>query len=205
MLKFFLELFGSIPNYVGVAILIYLVHLIFAFVPALILAICKVEYGLKKRLWFFLYSVSLNLLFVGAIIVLNQSAGVCVMVFAITLLIDIPILIIRKRQPKPVQTPKELIRLIDKEIYMEEKTVDRLHTIPVKEEVSKDLGLNFTHVKSVISKLEYYPLTPSDKKQVRELESAVYTAENLGFTTEIKEKINDGLGGLLKIMSKYGV
>ena len=65
--------------------------------------------------------------------------------------------------------------------------------------------LDFTHVKNVMEKMEYYKLSPTDKKQIKDLESAVYCAENGVFNQEIKNRINDGLGALLKIMAKHGV
>jgi hypothetical protein len=53
--------------------------------------------------------------------------------------------------------------------------------------------------------LDYYGLNQSDKRQVKELETAIFEAENYQMTNELKCRINDGLGALLKIMSKYGI
>ena len=52
--------------------------------------------------------------------------------------------------------------------------------------------------------MEYYNLTPNDKRQVKDLECAINQGE-VQLTPSLKEKINDGLGALLKIMSKYGI
>ena len=73
-----------------------------------------------------------------------------------------------------------------------------------KENKAQD-DLDFSHVKSVLSRLEYYSLTPADKRLMKELESSLLTAERQEITPKLKEKINDGLGALLKIMSKYGI
>ncbi len=65
--------------------------------------------------------------------------------------------------------------------------------------------LNFSHVKNIIERLNYFSLNQADKKQVHDLEVYIAEAENQGFDNQLKTKINDSLGGLLKIMSKYGV
>ena len=75
----------------------------------------------------------------------------------------------------------------------------------VEKDKRQTIDLDFSHVKNVLLKLNYYPLTPNDRKQVKDLEYALITAENGDLNYELKEKINDGLGVLLKIMSKYGV
>ena len=76
----------------------------------------------------------------------------------------------------------------------------------VSKNPEKSDGLNFSHVKSVLDRLEYFDLSPADKKNIESLKSAMYVAERQGFTDDnTKEKINDGLSGLLKIMSRYGV
>lgn len=64
---------------------------------------------------------------------------------------------------------------------------------------------DFSHVKHVISRLDDFGLSATDKKQVRELQTAIARAENGENVPEVKRCVNDGLGALLKIMSKYGV
>lgn len=64
--------------------------------------------------------------------------------------------------------------------------------------------VDFSHVKNVIDRLSYFNLTSNDRRQVKELELNLIDAETNGYTIEVKEKINSGLGSLLKIMSKYG-
>lgn len=77
--------------------------------------------------------------------------------------------------------------------------------IKEKKRSPADFQLDFAHVRNVISRLSYYGLTQNDKRQVAELEFALSEAEKGEFTPEIKSRINDGLGALLKILSKYGV
>ena len=81
------------------------------------------------------------------------------------------------------------------------KCVEQVDDIKKKQNVEID----FSHVKNVMENMEYYKLSPTDKKQLKDLETAVYSAENGFFNQEIKNRINDGLGALLKIMAKHGV
>lgn len=65
--------------------------------------------------------------------------------------------------------------------------------------------IDFSHVKNVINRLEYFPLSQTEKKQVCQLENLIIQYENQEITKDAKSKINDGLGALLKIMAKHGV
>ena len=73
---------------------------------------------------------------------------------------------------------------------------------PARTKKNKDL--DFSHVKSVIKRLSAMDLTPADRREIKELELAVFSAEKGGEYPLLKEKINDGLGFLLKLMAKYG-
>lgn len=65
--------------------------------------------------------------------------------------------------------------------------------------------IDFTHIKSILARLEYYPLKEQDKKSAKELEKAILDAEENGLDKILKQSINEGLGALLKIMAKYAV
>ena len=62
-----------------------------------------------------------------------------------------------------------------------------------------------SHVKNILKRLDYFDLSQADRRQVRELETAIFQAERRFDDDDAKEKLNDGLGALLKIMAKYGV
>jgi hypothetical protein len=124
----------------------------------------------------------------------------------------IPVFAIRVKVFKITEKQKSLVKFIDQEIKFatdNQATPDIQTTFntekPQKEKTASDYELDFQHVKSVINRLDYFGLKESDKKQVKELENALLLAEKGYFGQETKEKINDGLGALLKIMSKYGV
>lgn len=64
--------------------------------------------------------------------------------------------------------------------------------------------LDFAHIRSVVSRLDYFSLSAADKRTVNDLNFSLAEAERGNVSDAVKEKINDGLGALLKIMSKYG-
>ncbi len=69
----------------------------------------------------------------------------------------------------------------------------------------KDKEIDFSHIKSILNRLEYYPLKEQDKKSAEGLEKAILQAEENGLDLSLKQNINEGLGALLKIMAKYAV
>ena len=92
------------------------------------------------------------------------------------------------------------------------KQVERLKTKPLTSSNESNLDRenaidlpNFSHVKKVMERLQYFPLTTTDKRQVSDLQVTINMAERGDIIPDLKNKINDGLSVLLKIMSKYGV
>lgn len=73
------------------------------------------------------------------------------------------------------------------------------------EESCEKKEIDFSHVKNIIERLKYYNLNTSEKKQIKDLLFDVREAECGNDTEEKKNSINERLGGLLKIMSKYHV
>jgi hypothetical protein len=69
----------------------------------------------------------------------------------------------------------------------------------------KDKEIDFSHIKGILNRLEYYPLKEQDKKSALDLEKAILEAEENGLDKNLKQNINEGLGALLKIMAKYAV
>ena len=65
--------------------------------------------------------------------------------------------------------------------------------------------IDFSHIKGILERLDYYPLKDQDKKSAKELEKAILDAEENGLDMALKQTINEGLGALLKIMAKYAV
>lgn len=101
-------------------------------------------------------------------------------------------------------------------LYNNQNSYDNQESLPMHEQSinsnttnQNQQGLNikvdFSHVKNVISRLDGIALSPADKRQVKELQSAILMVERGEVYPQTKNKINDGLGALLKIMAKYGV
>ncbi len=65
--------------------------------------------------------------------------------------------------------------------------------------------VDFTHVRNVMERLDYFGLSQTDRNAVNQLKTTLAEAESFGIDDALKGKINDGLGQLLKIMSKYNV
>ena len=95
--------------------------------------------------------------------------------------------------PKNTSFPQSTISFPDNNLAVTEKKKDTF------------CELNFSHVKKIIERLDFFSLSPTDRRQVHELEVYLAEAQRQGLSEQLKYKINDGLGGLLKILSKYEV
>lgn len=219
MLEFFSIAYNLVGYYVRIGLIYYIALLTIAFIPAIILSVVKVNYNRKKRLWYLAFSTCALVAFAGFNLLAKESVGVFAIAVAICGLLNAIVFCLPAKRGEKEDAPRELIRLIDREIHGERE--DEKEELPFKitkhekinerefeREIEQGAGkyeLDFSHVKSVISRMDFFPLTASDKRQVKELENAVYCAEHGEFTKENKERINEGLGALLKIMSKYGI
>lgn len=184
------------------------------FVLSLILIRVKKIEGFKSRLWFLFVTIGVTtvqagveILFGGfgfSVITLGVSFIYCAVLF-------LPVKS-RKYTPEQIDLARKLIeksgeKTLKDTNVVKEKPVEK---ICVKEknatdENVSDRELDFLHVKNVLKRMEYYTLSQNDRRQVKDLESAIVEAERGELTYEIKRRINDGLGALLKLMSKYGI
>ncbi len=187
------------------------------FICVMLALLIKPLYTLKKRAWFFIVCLSILSLELGFLSIINELAYFY-FTLGVVVLLCLPVAVIPPKSIKVGVEERKLARYVDsqalkaqnEDIAVENpKEAEFSPIIPQKQEereIEADkFELDFQHVKSVIKKLEYYPLSTADKKIVRELDDAIYIAQTQDFSQAIKSKINDGLGALLKIMSKYGV
>ena len=194
-----------------------------AFILAFSLACCKVGYGTKKRIWYAFFCLFVCLFEYGLSFFISGGVGYSVINLAFSILFSMPVYLIRER--KKDESAKTFARYIDgvvkeqnENLFLENKVkndeqsefIEQLDDEPlncVKNDKSKKVktDIDFSHVKNVMKRLDFYELSPNEKKVVKELENAIFTAENQGADSALKRKINDGLGALLKIMSKYGI
>ena len=220
-LKNFLENLANGTNEFTIFLSLTIVLSTFFFL-CLFLSIFIRNYGKAKRAWF-LFIVG-GVYFLQKALTIKSSNGQTLSYITLSLgaLFYAIIFAVRVRAKKPTKEQKELARFIDKHLcksdrerhpfnFRDVRVCNNYSSNPIdeKEEFSlkqnDEYGVDFEHVKSVIDKLEYYGLSQSDKKQVQELEYSLKEAKEHGFSPLVKSKINDGLGALLKIMSKYGV
>ncbi|MBO7345105.1 MAG: hypothetical protein J6U92_04110 [Clostridia bacterium] len=210
----------------GWLLIISLSIIFLTFIVVFIQALIVREYSFSKRCWFALFCGAICLaqsvftpteerIFV--VFSLAVSLLLCSLLFSIRVrgkvgkehkkLIDFIDGQIRRSGAVP-QTPTKTkldgLDVLDKPLIKEEKESAKIEQ-PHSQKSKQQKDLDFTHVKSVISKLSYYGLSQNDKRQVQDLETALYQAEQGEDIPGLKSRINDGLGALLKIMSKYGI
>ncbi len=229
--NFVLAFFRSFIKDVGTDGIFYIflggVFLLFA-VCFLISLLSRRVRGKSVKRAYLILSISLLLLESGIIFLSHVDAGGIAfhILFntALILILYLFLSLLPENFAKARKSEKTLIEDIDRHLsapqkqeeqtfvqLKKEKKVESVKTVcePFceREENQKENcdGIDFTHVKNILSRLEYYNLSSTDQKQVGELKASVYRAENFGVDKETKSKISDGLGALLKIMSKYGV
>ena len=126
-----------------------------------------------------------------------MQAGFIFQIFSVFLFV------VREKKRKVTEEERNFIDYVDEEILKSEEDVGEPK--PTKKPKSKkERDPDFTHVKNVIKRLSAMDLSQTDRREVREFESVIYQAEKSGAYSMLKEKINDGLGLLLKLMAKYG-
>ena len=172
------------------------------FLIDLFFSVFKSGYGIKKRAWFFFLAAGISALSFALSFFSGYSLFFPFFFLGIGLILSVPIVSIRKKVARLTEEDKKFIDYIDDEILKERDIEEKFAPRPQKIKKIKDP--DFSHVKSVIKRLSEMDLTATDRKEVREFEAVVYQAEKSGAYSVLKEKINDGLGLLLKLMAKYG-
>ena len=207
------------------AFIAVLLALVLNFIVMLILCILSKGFSAKKRLAVGLVWLVVELVFAGLSALNGYNFGYFLITLSVTILFSfITLLMPIKNSIKEEQLDlaRSIIDRVDCENDERESDMDLDFSLPIRQtnarpttekirgkekRVDKENGLeiDFSHVKSVIERLEYYPLTTADKKKVRELEIAIEKYEKGVYGKDDREKVNEGLGALLKIMASYGV
>lgn len=206
----------TLLNEVGYkTLVIILAIMVFAiFIVALILAVFKRGYGIKKRAWYLFFTLGVIFALCSITAIMQKDYGVVWAFVSACAFSFVPLIAVREKKIKIKDSHRNFVKFLDNQIKNvepvkppERQVVERIKTERVEEEKSSvsNFHLDFKHVKSVIERLEYYGLSTADKKVVCDLQTAIEKAEDGDFCLDIKNRINDGLGALLKIMAKYGV
>ena len=171
-----------------------------AFLVCLLLTLIKSEYSVKNRLWLVVsvgFALIIDLAFT---IYLRATALFLLILFATDVLFVGVSLLLPKKQGVYSKESLSLAGLLSKkarESEDENMPIKRATTERIRvgggeinppflqesleknsEKVEQDLGLDFSHVKNVIERLNCFGLSQSDKRQVKELETVLLRAEN---------------------------
>ncbi len=220
MSKLFLFSLDKVFDRISLDLMVLIINaiIIFASLIAIVLSVVKGGYGILKRLWIVLFMVGITLIQLWLELMINGyikhlflTVGVCVCLLSIIMFLPKKTIEITRPQRNLARFLSDSASKITQDDYQGELIKEsNVFSSPViktqqKSEPIQKSEIEFSHVKSVLNKLEYYPLKEQDKKQAKELEDAIFSAEQDGLNMQLKEKINDGLGALLKIMSKYAI
>ncbi len=221
MSKLFLFSLTEIFSQISLDLIVILANSVIIAISAtcLVITLVKRGYSVINRLWAVILTVGVwciqawfELTILGYVKHLFLTVGISIFILS-------PIFFLPIKTIKITTQQRDLARLISDKIknQREQKDIDLspeksvIFSSPIIKAEQKKTSdenkseIDFSHVKSVLNKLEYYPLKEQDKKQAKELENAIILAEQNGINLSLKEKINDGLGALLKIMSKYAI
>ena len=181
------------------------VFVAFFFVLFALLSIFKTNFGILKRLSIFSIIIGVflleNALFSRQMNLSNHHN------FTLGLYLVLSVLFILLPIKKRVATDdtSQLNKLIDYEINKRDDLDEVYDSSRRVNAENTNKNINIGHIKAIIEKLNFYPLSVSDKSEVRKLEALLITAERDNIDSKLESKINESLNTLLKIISKYGV
>lgn len=185
---------------VFLSVIISVLGINIAFMLNLFCSIFCQKHDTKKRI----LTLFIGLVFsvFPAVIIKENGLRVGLVFALVSTLLNLVVFFIRTKTKKDIILPLE--KPIERYIPLAEKIreVEKLEVKKQEEKAPVKTKADFSHVKNVIERLNAFPLSVGDKKQVKELEDAIILIEN---GAEEDYEINDGLGALLKIMAKYGV
>lgn len=198
--------------------LVFLICFIAVFlltILCVVFSLSKKDYFLRQRLWIIFSFVSISLIDFWVEKYIIGQIKFLILLIALEILSLSICLFIRKQEKGFSNEKKILANFLSKcatqqnyDSYNQNVGTEiRSEVIKAQPETQGNLKeeIDFSHVKGVLKKLEYYPLKEQDKKSAKELENAILDAEQNGLDQRLKQTINDGLGALLKLMSKYAI
>ena len=215
--ELFLFSFRDLSNYFNseLAFLMCFIAVFILTVICTIISISKTDYSVKNRLWVIFCFIGLLLIDFWIEHFILGGIKYLVLLVAVELISLSICLFVRKKQIIISDEKKSLARFLSRcakkerpaELKQDYGTENRSEIIKAtpKQDTNLKEEIDFSHVKTVLKKLDYYPLKEQDKRSAKELESAINEAEENGLDQRLKQNINDGLGQLLKLMSKYAI
>lgn len=194
-------------SYAFEALVLVFIGVALIFSLNLILSVFKTGYGAKKRI--FTSAISASLCALPLVFLVENQGKISLFFLCLSCLFNSFVFFIRTK-PFGCQKTEGIKDLTEKENDVKKfsplaekiKKIEKLELSRKEETPPVKPKTDFSHVKNVIERLNAFPLSTADKKQIKELEDGIILIEN-GAIEDYG--INDGLGALLKIMAKYGV
>ena len=215
--ELFLFSFRDLSKYFN-SELVFLTCFIVVFVLTVlctIISLSKKNYSIKNRLWVIFSFIGILLIDFWIEYFILGKIQYLILLVAVEFISLSICFFVRKKQTIISSENKSLESLLNKcklnhnyaNLNKDYNNEIRSEVIKAKPKVQPNLkdDIDFSHVKTVLKKLDYYPLKEQDKKSAKELENAIIEAEESGLDQRLKQNINDGLGALLKLMSKYAI
>ncbi len=205
------------PNISSIAFFIAIGVIFLLFLALLILILIKPNLCIKTKCFFLAISCGIIILELAISVILWENLGASLICFGILAILFSIIFAIPKKQIKVTNSQREFITNLDKAVYGEnnqgaeqpqdkasfDEEVKTLKCKPLAKQAT-DNTIDYTHIKNIISRLDYFGLSGADKNLISQLELNILQAERGEDSLALKQNINEGLGALLKIMSKYG-
>ncbi len=138
----------------------------------------------------------------------GETEGLAVIVAVVAALFCLPFCFFKVERKEEKLYRSAFIKHIDdciKKETSDETSRELTEKYVCRQQNPPEDAIDYSHVKGILDRLDYFSLSPSDKKQVRELKTYLAEAEEGEADADLRDKLNDGLGALLKIMSRYGV
>ena len=98
--------------------------------------------------------------------------------------------------------PKEKV-LFNFEKFLDKTGVKKASKITTKSQDESNSNLDFSNVKRAIDKILLKDISDQERRQVLELEFAIFQREKGEDNLLVKEQVNEGLSSLLRLMAKY--
>lgn len=157
-----------------------------------------------RRLVFFVTVISV-FLFILAVFLVDknfkwENKGALLLFFGIQMVIFSAFNFIPHRKTVTIEPLKDLIKDVDKKIEKEKQSKDL-----VEKDVNVIEDVNFSHVLNVIEKLRHYNLSKEERFEMNELKYMCLNYDDKAEPATFRQKVNEKLSALLKIMSKYNV
>lgn len=183
-----------------------------AFLVTLALSVFLRGYGAQKRFYLVYFLAGVCLLDFGLELALGGKVANSLALIGVSICFSSIIFSIREKK-RVSDEQRDLVKFIEEKINENQDDIEDYEdclnpkgTQTIQENVGQGTReIDFSRVKQILEKISTINLSSTERNQIKDLEDAVSEAEFGEVDSLIKEKINDGLSALLKIMANHGV